>query len=155
MHNSGHLTLRGTWYARYIAPDGSVIDYGVVSRQKVTTAFVNYLVDSLQTATAGWATFKYMAIGTGTNAEDAGDTALQTPEGARVTATQGEGSSANIYKTVGTFTMSGTGTATEAGLFNASSGGTLMDRGLLNPTIPWTDGGQIEITFELTATAGG
>lgn len=69
----------------------------------------------------------HMAVGTGSTAPAAGDTALGA-EAARVTLTSTTRTD-NELTYVATF-AAGTGTAalTEAGLFNASSGGTLLAR---------------------------
>ena len=69
----------------------------------------------------------HMAIGSGTSAAAAGNTALGTELG-RVSLTSGTASSA-VVTYVATFAAgTGTGAVTEAGLLNASSGGTLLCR---------------------------
>ena len=69
----------------------------------------------------------HMAIGSGTTAAAAGNTALGTELG-RVSLTSGSASSA-VVTYVATFAAgTGTGAVTEAGLLNASSGGTLLCR---------------------------
>lgn len=78
--------------ARLHRADGTVVNYGVISRRKLTTAFVNFMVDQLQAETATWGDFKYHDSGTGTLAESNSDTALGTPTGdTRGTGTQTEG----------------------------------------------------------------
>jgi hypothetical protein len=121
----------------------------------VTDAFVNYVVDQLQTETSTFGDFKYHDSGTGTGAEAAGDTGLGTPCGdARDTGTQVEGATANIYKSVATHTYGGSLAITEHGLFNASSNGTLMDRTKFAAiNVVSTD--QIEFTFQITFASGG
>lgn len=157
------------WYTRLFGPpvilgklsavlvrnDGSTIDYGVLGYRVVTTAYVNLLVDELQSSQAGHSTFLYHDSGTGTTAEASGDTTLVTKvETGRATGTQTEGASANIYRSVGTISYTGTRAVTEHGLFNASSGGTLMDRTVFS-AINVVSGDSIQFTYELTATAGG
>ena len=69
----------------------------------------------------------HMAIGSGTTAAAAGNTALGTELG-RVSLTSGTASSA-VVTYVATFAAgTGTGAVTEAGLLNASSGGTMLCR---------------------------
>jgi len=129
-------------------------DLGVIARKKVTDAFVAHLVDSLQNQTSTPIdTFKYHDSGTGTNAENKTDTALQTPCGeARDTGTQIEGATGNIYKSVATHTYAGSFAITEHGLFSASSAGTLMDRSVFAAiNVVATD--QIEFTYQLTCTS--
>lgn len=130
-------------------------DRRVVINKVVTDAFVNFVVDQLQTETSIFGDFKYHEMGLGSTAEAAGDTALETTTGiARVTGTQIEGASANIYKSVGTVTADATEAIREHGLFNASTGVTLMDRTVF-AAINVVSGNQIEFTFEITFTAGG
>jgi hypothetical protein len=73
------------------------------------------------------AVMSHMAIGSGTTAAAAGNTALGSELG-RVSLTSGSASSA-VVTYVATFAAgTGTGAVTEAGLLNASSGGTLLCR---------------------------
>ena len=73
------------------------------------------------------AVMSHMAIGSGTTAAAAGNTALGTELG-RVSLTSGSASSA-VVTYVATFAAgTGTGAVTEAGLLNASSGGTMLAR---------------------------
>ena len=92
------------------------------------------------------AVMSHMAIGSGTTAAAAGNTALGTELG-RVSLTSGSASSA-VVTYVATFAAgTGTGAVTEAGLLNASSGGTLLCRTVLSVvnkgandsmTVTWT-----------------
>lgn len=76
----------------------------------------------------------YMAIGTGTNAAAAGDTALQT-EGYRVA-----GAASLVTTTVtndtcqlvGTFAITGSAAITEMGIFNAGIAGTMLVRNVFS-----------------------
>ena len=137
-------------------------DYGVVSHKVVTTAGVNFLVDAFQNTTEV-ENFKFHGIGTGTNAEAIGDTALQTEltteytGNVRATGSQTEGASANIYRTVGTNTLdSGTPAITEHGLFSASSAGTLWDRSIFSAiNLVGANGDGLQTTYDGTFAAGG
>jgi hypothetical protein len=134
---------------------GQRIDYGVVSRKLVTTAFVNFLVDMLQVDTTEIGDFKFHDSGVGTTAENAGDTGIETTDGeSRATGSQTEGASANIYKSVGTIAYTTTKAITEHGVFSQSTGGTLMDRSVFT-AINVVNGDQIEFTYSLTASSGG
>jgi len=86
----------------------------------------------------------YTAVGTGTNAPAAGDTALQT-ELARVANVAT--SSVNVLQLSATFGPGvATGAVTEAGLFSASSSGTMYARttsvfkcrGWRHPIVNWS-----------------
>ena len=134
---------------------GDWIDYGVVGYKVVTTAFVNFMVDQLQTETSEWGDFKFHDSGVGTTAEAIGDTDIETTDGeSRVTGTQTEGASANIYRSVGTITYTTTKAITEHGLFSIVTGGTLMDRTVFS-AINVVNTNQIEFTYELTVSSGG
>jgi hypothetical protein len=135
---------------------------GVVSRKVVTTAGVNFIVDAFQNL-AELENFKFHALGTGTNAEAVGDTALQTelttqysPDNTRATGTTVEGASANIYRTVGTNTLDGSAAVTEHGILSqaATGGGTLLDRSVFG-ALNLVSGDSVSSTFELTCSAGG
>jgi len=147
--------LEGRLYIRHILAGGKVVSYGLVSTRVVTTAFVNFVVDQLQTETSEFGDFKYHDSGVGTTAAAVGDTDIETTdEESRATGTQTEGASANIYKSVGTISYTTTKAITEHGLFSQSSGTTLMDRHVFS-AINVVNGDSIEFTYELTVSAGG
>lgn len=120
----------------------------------VTDAFVNFLVDQLQSSTGEIAAFKWHASGEGTNAEAAGDTSLQTEVETRDSGTQTEGASANIYKSVATHEYGGSFAITEHGLLDADTAGTLLDRTVFG-AVNVSSGEKIEFTYELTVSSGG
>lgn len=126
-------------------------DLGVISRRKVTQAFVGDIIDALQAISiATFDDYKYHDSGTGTTAEANTDTALETPcAEARDTGTQTEGATYNIYKSVATHTYAGSFAITEHGLFNASTSGTLMDRSVFS-AINVVAADKIEFTYQLT-----
>ena len=102
------------------------------------------IVDLLVTST-----YKYIDTGTGTTAPTKADTGLQTPTGeARTTGVQSEGTSASIYKLVGTDTYAGTFAITECGVFNAATVGILFIRGTF-AAINVVSGDGIELTINL------
>lgn len=152
----GKVEMQGSLSARVIRESGLIEDLGIICTRVVTTVFVNYLVDALQNSTTHpLDVFKYHDAGTGTTAEAVGDTAMETAwGGARVTGTQIEGASANIFKTVATITLDNTFAITEHGLFSAASAGTLKDRSVFSAINVSADD-SIEFTYELTVTAGG
>lgn len=143
----------GMLSAKVTRANGQVEDLGLISVKKVTTAFADYIVDSLQDSTASpLDAFSYHAMGTDNTAEANTDTALGTEVESRTDGTQTEGSSTNIYKTVGTISATGTHTIVEHGILSASSGGTLLDRSVFSG-ISVTSGDSIEFTYELTVNA--
>lgn len=150
---NGEVTPVGRLYVTKISPDGSRQELGLVSTKVVTTAGVNYIVDGLQANTTDISLFRFHGSGTGTTAEAIGQTALVTEVATRTSGTQTEGASANIYRTVGTITYSGTFAITEHGIFSASSAGTMLDRSVFS-AINVLSGDSIQFTYELTVPAG-
>jgi hypothetical protein len=133
--------------------DGSVIDYGTLGYRVVTTAFVNFVVDQLQTETSVFGDFKYHDGGVGTTAENITNTTMETTDGeSRSAGTQTE-SAANAYQSVGTIAYTTTKAITEHGLFNDATAGTLMDRTVF-AAINVVNGDSIQFTYTLTLTAG-
>ena len=121
----------------------------------ITTAFVNYMVDELQAETTAWGDFKFHDSGVGVTSAAVGDTDIETTDGeARVTGTQIEGATPEIYKSVGTITYTSSLAITEHGLFNIVTAGILMDRHTFT-AINVVNTDQIEFTYELTVTSSG
>lgn len=143
---------------------GALIDYGIASLRVVTTVGVGYIVDAFQNSVE-MENQKFHALGTGTNAEASGDTALQTEltteytGNVRATGTTTEGASANIYRTVGTNTLdSGTPAVTEHGILSqaATGGGVLLDRSVFSAiNLVGANGDGLQTTYDLTFSAGG
>lgn len=143
-------TIRSVLSARLIKANGEKKDFGVISTRKITVAFRDYIVDSLQNSTTyPLDVFKYHACGTDSTAESNTDTTLGAEVESRVAGTQLEGATANIYKTVATISLTGTHAIKEHGIFSASSGGTLMDRSVFSD-INGDNGDSIEFTYEAT-----
>jgi len=105
-------------------PDGHV-KHEVIIPNLVVTAGKNYIASRMKDASATAMT--HMAIGTGSTAAAAGNTALGSEAG-RVALTSTTVSTNNVAY-VATFPAgTGTGAITEAGILNASSSGTLLCR---------------------------
>lgn len=149
----GELTVAtATLSAVHIKADGTRRNLGVVSRKKVTQAFVKRIAAQMAVSFSGADAWKWHASGTGTNAESNGDTALQTDSGvARVAGTQVDASSGSngVYTSVGTMAYTSTLAITEHGLFNASTVGTLLDRSVFS-AVNVVSGDSIQFTYTLT-----
>ena len=92
----------------------------------VVTTGLAYIASRMKDATATAMT--HMAVGTGSTAAAAGNTALETQLGSRVALTSTTVTS-NSTAYVATFGAGvGTGALTEAGIFNASTSGTMLCR---------------------------
>jgi hypothetical protein len=135
-----------------------------VCTKVVTTAGVGFLVDAWQNIVE-LEIMKYHGFGTGTNAENASDTALQTecttetnPDNTRATGTLTEGASGNIFRSVGTATFDAAGPTaiTEHGLLSqaAVGGGVLWDRSKF-AAVNVSAGDSIQATYEATFPSGG
>ncbi len=165
--------LIATWFAKFLAygfhqlagwsqlsvivhyPDGRHVDYGVVSRRVVTTAWVNFVIDELQTETSEFGDLKFHDSGVGITAADIADTDIETTDGeSRVSGTQIEGASPNIYKSVGTIAYTTTKAITEHVLATQATGGTIIDRHVFS-AINVVNGMSIEFTYEWTLSSGG
>lgn len=140
---------------------GQVIDYGVLSTRKVTTVGVNYLVDALQNLTEA-EDLKYHGYGIGTTAESNAQTALVTEltteyvvNSTRPTGSQGEGATANVYRTTATLSPDSGGTLaiTEHGVFSASSAGTLLDRSVFSAINLVAGSDSLQTQYDLTLPA--
>lgn len=140
-------------------------DYGIVSRKLVTDAFVAAVVDSLDVGVGfTLSNFRFHALGTGSTAEAANQTALVTEltteytGNVRATGTATQ-PSANIYTSTATNTLdSGTPALREHGVFTqaATGGGTLLDRSLFAAVnLDGTVGDGMQTAYSLTLTSGG
>lgn len=152
----------GSVFITILKGDGRRIFLGLASLRVVTTAGVTYIAADMAGGASDINAFKYHGIGTGTNAEAIGDTALQTelttqynPDSTRATGNQS--SSGGVYTTVGTVAPDSGGTLaiTEHGIFSAASAGTLLDRSVFSAynVVAGTD--SIQITYNLTFSSGG
>lgn len=153
---SGKITAQAVLTLKHFDATGKEVKEDRRRGTKVVTdAFVQHIVDQMQSSTGEIALFKYHDSGTGTDAEAAADTALGTPCGeARDIGTQTEGATANIYKSVATHTYAGSFAITEHGLFNADTAGILADRTKFS-AVNVVSGEKIEFTYELELSSGG
>jgi hypothetical protein len=119
---------------------------------KVTNAGLLILA-KLCNGTDAPAAFTYMALGTGDNAEDAADVALET----EITTNGGERVAATCsyeadYKAkwIKTFTFTGDLAIREMGIFNAAAGVTLLLRHVWAAVKNVANGETMQITVKLT-----
>jgi len=126
-----------------------------VKDKLVTTEFVDFIVDQLQTESSEFGDFKFHQCGLGVTAENITDSGIETDTGiTAVVGTQAE-TDHDTYKSVATMTMDATEAITEHVLMSQTAGaGTCMDRTLFS-AINVVSGNQIEFTFEISFAAGG
>jgi len=118
------IKLTGELRITVTNPEGNITQETVIPNLVVTTG-KNYIASRMKDASA--TAMSHMAIGTGSTAAAAGNTALGSEAG-RVALTSTTVTN-NAVAYVATFAAgTGTGAITEAGLFNASSSGTLLCR---------------------------
>jgi hypothetical protein len=120
------LLIRGHLLIELHGPDGELKEMREIDNL-VVTAGKNHIADRLSSSPTG-AAMGWMAIGTGSTAAAAGDTALGTEIDRNATTSITD--SANVVTYVGNWAAGdGTNSAiTEAGIFNAVSVGTLLAR---------------------------
>jgi hypothetical protein len=119
----------------------------------VVTTGKNHIADQL--SDRGEAQMSHMAIGTGTTAPVAANTALgaELDRNALTSRTQGTGADANKVTYVGTWAAGdGTGAITEAGIFNSASAGTMLCRSVF-PVKNKESGESMVMTWILTISA--
>ncbi len=118
------VKMKGELRLTLTNPTGNITQEVVVPNLVVTTG-KNYIASRIKDASA--TAMSHMAIGTGSTAAAAGNTALGSEAG-RVALTSTTVTN-NAVAYVATFPAgTGTGAITEAGILNASSGGTLLCR---------------------------
>lgn len=110
-------------------------------------------VARLINAVSAGAAFTYMALGSGSTAEAATQTALVT----EITTNGGQRAAATctyeatgVSKWVKTFSFSGNVTLREIGIFNAASTGTMLIRHVLAADKAYVNGESVEITITNT-----
>lgn len=125
-------------------------DARIIYNRKFTEAAAAYIVDSMSNSTTTpLDVLKYHDSGTGTNAENKTDTALQTATGvARVAGTVTQ-PSAMVNQSVAEITYDGSYAVTEHGVFSAAAAGTLLDRTVF-AAVNVVNTDKIEFTFQLT-----
>lgn len=157
----GVCTLMSELAIKVRKANGEWVDYGVVSYRVVTDAGVAFLVDDWDSDATDITTMHFHGCGTGTNAEAAGDTTLQTesttalnPDSTRATGTESQ-PAANQLRTVGTLTFDAGAAITEHGIFSqaATGGGTLWDRSVF-AAINVVALDSIQFTYTCTLTSG-
>lgn len=148
-------------HATVYRADGSREHLGLLSTRFVTDTGVGFIVDAFQNLVE-LENMKYHGVGTGTNAENQTDSALQTEsttvltvDSTRATGTTTE-VAANQYRTVATVSFDGTAAITEHGVLSqaATGGGVLLDRSVFS-AINVVSGDSIQFTYTLTFSAGG
>lgn len=148
----------GTLWLDVLRASGEHIPLGLASMRMITDAGAAAIVDAF-TNTFELETFNYHGIGTGATTEVAGNTALQTESsaitgGVRPTGTQSQ-PSAQVYRTVATFTATGSIAATEHGILSSATigSGVLLDRATF-AAVNLATSDTLQITFDFNSDSG-
>lgn len=141
------LTLKGRFLVELFGADGVRKDLRIVENVVVTVG-KNYLALWLTAATQSDYFMRYLALGTGTTAASAADTALETELATRVAGTLSN--STNVWQNQGTFGPGvDTGAITEAGIFTAAAAGTMFARQTF-PVVNKGAGDSLQLTWQVT-----
>jgi hypothetical protein len=129
--------------------DGN-IKQDVRVKNLVVNTGLNFMTSRMKDTTL--AAMTHMAVGSGTTAAAAGDTALETQISARVSLTSTTVTS-NAIEYVAAFGAGvSTGAITEAGIFNASSAGTMLCRTVFS-VVNKAAADTLQITWTITINA--
>ena len=140
------LKVTGDVVVEITGPDGSVKDRREIKNLVVTTGkeFIAARMVGVPTA------MSHMAIGAGTTAAAAGDTALGSELG-RIALASATSTGAVVTYTASFPAGTGTGAVTEAGTLNAASGGTLLCRTVFSVVNKGVDDA-MSITWAITVS---
>ena len=140
------LKAKGQVKLELTRADGTVETIDI--KNLVVTTGLNYIVSRMKDTTE--TAMSHMAIGSGSTAAAAGNTALGTELG-RVSLTSTTVSTNTIQYVASFPAGTGTGTVYEAGIFNASSGGTLLCRTVFG-IVTKDAGDSLAITWTITVS---
>lgn len=138
---TGHISLK------LFGPEGELKETREI-KNVVVTVGKNFLANWLTGATQADYFMRYLALGTGTNAASASDTALQTELSTRVAGALTN--STNVWQNQVTFGAGvDTGAITEAGIFSAPSVGTMFARQVF-AVVNKASGDSLQLTWQVT-----
>jgi hypothetical protein len=144
--------MRGEVDIVVCAPDGSVKDARKIHNLVVNTGLAYIISRMVGTAKN---VMSHMAVGEGTTAASAGDTALESQLGSRVSLTSTTIAGSNNEKVVYVASFGagvGTGAVTEAGVFNAGTSGDMLCRTVFAVVNKAADD-TMQITWTITLSA--
>lgn len=142
-------TIKLSGYIRFdlFDKDGKMKEHKEI-KNVIVTVGKNYLATWLAAASQAGKFMEYIALGTGTNAASASDTALQTELATRVAGTLTP--TTNVWQNQATFGAGvNTGSITESGIFSASSAGTMFARQVFS-AINKGASDSLQVTWQVT-----
>lgn len=141
------MKMHGAMTATLIKGDGSVI-----TRHKdniIVNVGFDFIANAIGASSSRPAVMSHIAVGTGTTAAAASQSALVT-ELARNAATYAHTTGTKVFTFNTTFAAGvATGAITEAGVFNAASGGIMLDR-VMFAVINKAAADTLQVTFTFT-----
>ena len=147
MLDKDEMKLKGRFLVELFGKDGNRKEVRLVDNVVVTVG-KSFLADWLTQATQADYFMRYLALGTGTTAASATDTALETELATRVAGTLTD--STNVWQNQATFGPGvDTGAITEAGIFSASVAGTMFARQVF-PVVNKGAGDSLQLTWQVT-----
>ena len=152
MNPKDDTTAKGSLGVKLIGPDGKIKEETTHDNLVVNTGLAYFISRAVNATTS---TMSHMALGSGTTAAAAGDTALQTQLGSRVTLDSTNIGGTYNEEVVYTATFGageGTGAVTEAGTFNAATGGDMLCRTVF-PVVNKQSADTLVITWTITLSA--
>ena len=156
----GIPTHYGALYLDKFTPQGRV-PLGLASLRLVTNNGAGFIVDAFQNIVE-LELMKFHGFGSGTNAEAASDTGLQTEytteyatDNVRPTGTQTENGS-QVYETVASFDPDSAVTVAEHGIFSSATvaAGVLLDRSKFTGVPVAASGETLQSTYDFTVNSG-
>ncbi len=147
MQSDNDFKLKGAMTAVLVKDDGSVETFH--KNNIIVNAGFDFVSAAIGNSGARPAVMSHIAVGRGTVAAAAADTALGT-ELARGAAAYAHTNGTKVFTFSATFAAgTATGAITEAGVLNAASAGTLFDR-VVFPVINKGAGDTLTVTFTFT-----
>lgn len=154
MKFNGNISFKGVYTIDVIDKNGKQKYYEVIENLIVNAGLAEIagLIGNTGSPTA----FTYLAVGSGSTAAAATDTTLETEltdgglERAAATVTRTTTTATNdTLQLVKAFTVTGTKTVREVGVFNASSSGDMMSRSVLTADKNLESGDTFTLTYKL------
>ena len=140
------LKITGEVTIDHIGPDGALIEQKII-KNLVVTSGKSWVASRI--ASAGGLAAGFLGVGAGSTAAAGGNTALETPLGARIASNGGIAAGAVTTYTTTIAAGISTGALTEAGLFDSITAGTMIARVTFG-TLTKAGGDTVVISWAIT-----
>ena len=153
-----NVYLKGTYYFTHRNSKGEILAERVIHNLVTNAGFAEVAALIGTDTTSGGTAFDYIALGTGSTAANATDTALETEiatnGGSRATGTGTLVTTAvtdDTFQLVKVFSFSGALAITESGVLNAGAAGTLLSRQVFS-VVNVANGDSLTVTWKCQVT---